>query len=83
MMKSAILASCLAAATAFAPAQTGKASTALNGAFDGEIGAASAGEFVDRAERMWRIGIGGEASGRTRWPRRSQEAFCWKRTIAA
>lgn len=44
MMKSAILASCLAAAAAFAPAQTGKASTALNSAFDGEIGAASAGE---------------------------------------
>jgi len=41
-MKTAILATLVAGAAAFAPAQTGKASTALNAAFDNEIGAASA-----------------------------------------
>jgi hypothetical protein len=44
MMKLALLSTLLAGATAFAPAQTGgKAATvtALNGAFDSEIGAAS------------------------------------------
>jgi hypothetical protein len=42
MMKLALLATLLTGAAAFAPAQTGsKCSTALNGAFDNEIGAAS------------------------------------------
>jgi len=42
MMKLALLTTLLAGATAFAPAQTGsKCGTALNGAFDSEIGAAS------------------------------------------
>jgi len=41
-MKTAILTTLVAGAAAFAPAQTGKASTALNAAFDSEIGAASA-----------------------------------------
>ena len=41
-MKTAILATLVAGTAAFAPAQTGKATTALNGAFDNEIGAASA-----------------------------------------
>ena len=41
-MKTAILATLIAGTAAFAPAQTGKATTALNGAFDNEIGAASA-----------------------------------------
>ena len=42
MMKLALLATLLAGASAFAPAQVGKTATALNGAFDNEIGAASA-----------------------------------------
>ena len=42
MMKLALLTTLLAGASAFAPAQVGKTATALNGAFDNEIGAASA-----------------------------------------
>jgi hypothetical protein len=38
-MKLAIVASLIASAAAFAPAQTGKASTALNMAFEDELGA--------------------------------------------
>jgi hypothetical protein len=38
-MKLAIVASLIAGADAFAPAQTGKASTALNMAFEDELGA--------------------------------------------
>jgi hypothetical protein len=40
-MKTAIIATLVASAAAFAPAQVGKASTSLSGAFDNEIGAAS------------------------------------------
>ena len=40
-MKSAILAATLASAAAFAPSQVAQTSTALNGAFDNEVGAAS------------------------------------------
>ena len=40
-MKSAILAATLASVAAFAPSQVAQTSTALNGAFDNEVGAAS------------------------------------------
>mmetsp|Transcript_15799 Transcript_15799/g.20319 ORF Transcript_15799/g.20319 Transcript_15799/m.20319 type:complete len:203 (-) Transcript_15799:289-897(-) len=42
MMKSVIVAALVGSAAAFAPAPEAKTSTALNGAFDNEIGAASA-----------------------------------------
>ena len=42
MMKSAIVAALIGSAAAFAPAPATKTTTSLNGAFDGEIGAASA-----------------------------------------
>mmetsp|Transcript_5794 Transcript_5794/g.8643 ORF Transcript_5794/g.8643 Transcript_5794/m.8643 type:complete len:203 (-) Transcript_5794:302-910(-) len=42
MMKSTIVAALIGSAAAFAPAPVAKTSTALNGAFDNEIGAASA-----------------------------------------
>lgn len=47
MMKLAILASLIASAAAFAPAQTGKTSTAVNMAFESELGAQPPLGFYD------------------------------------
>eukprot|EP00571_Detonula_confervacea_P017330 CAMPEP_0172299648 /NCGR_PEP_ID=MMETSP1058-20130122/1909_1 /TAXON_ID=83371 /ORGANISM="Detonula confervacea, Strain CCMP 353" /LENGTH=47 /DNA_ID= /DNA_START= /DNA_END= /DNA_ORIENTATION= len=46
MMKIAALAALMGSAAAFAPAQTGKAATALN-AFEGELGAQAPLGFFD------------------------------------
>ncbi|KAL3802884.1 hypothetical protein ACHAWO_010383 [Cyclotella atomus] len=49
MMKTAIVASLVASASAFAPAQTGKAATSLASAFENEIGALPPTGFFDPA----------------------------------